>query len=75
MPTSHSDVKTFDDFTRYYKDRNVLGIVKAVQKMICIVNDNKLNIPDIESGLTQRYLFKYFGNDYFTGFGYEQKHL
>ena len=40
MPT-RSDVKTFGDYTRYYNDRDVLGLVEAVQNMICIENENK----------------------------------
>ena len=77
MPTSCRNVKTFGNYIRYYNDRYVLGLVEAVQKMICIENENK---PDIFkesslSGLTQRYLFKNLDNDYFTGFGREHKHL
>ena len=78
MPTSRSDVKAFGDFTRYYNDRDVLGLVEAVRKMIRIGNEYKLDIFK-ESislpGLTQRYLFKNLDNDYFTGFRREHKHL
>ena len=63
----------------YYNDRDVLGLVEAVQKMILIENENKLDIFK-ESvslpGLTQRYLFKNLDfNDYFTGFGRKHNHL
>ena len=44
MPTTRSDVKTFADYTRYYNDRDVLGLVEAVQKMIRIEHENKLDI-------------------------------
>ena len=79
MPTSRSDVRTFGDYTRYYNDRDVLGLVEAIQKMFRIENENKLDIfKDSISlpGLTQRYLFKNLDlNDYFVGFGREHKHL
>ena len=44
MPTTRSDIKTFGDCTRYYNDRDVLGLVEAVHKMIRIENENKLEI-------------------------------
>ena len=79
MPTSRSDVRTFGDYTRYYNDRDVLGVVEAIQKMVRIENENKLDIfKDSISlpGLTQRYLFKNLdSNDYFVGCGREHKHL
>ena len=58
MPTTRSDVKTFAEYKRYYIDRNVLGLVVAVQKIICIENENKLDIFNVSlPRLTQRYLF------------------
>ena len=59
------------------RDRDVLELVEAVQKMIRIENENKLDIFK-ESvslpGLTQRLLFKDLdSNDYFAGFSREHK--
>ena len=62
------DVRTFGDYTRYYNNCDVVGLVQAIQKMVHIENENELdifrdsiNLP----GLTQRYLFKNLeSNDY-----------
>ena len=79
MQTRRSDVKPFGDYTRYYNDRDILGLVETVQKMICVENDNRLDIFKESAslpGMTQRYLFKNFDfNDYFVGFGRGHKHL
>ena len=56
MPTTLNDVKIFGDYMRYYNDRDVLGLVEAVQKMIRIENENKLDIFNVSvslPGLTQ----------------------
>ena len=66
------------NYVRYYNDRDVIGFVEAVEKVIANERDNGLDIFK-ESislpGLTQKYLFKKLDNNYIVGFGEEHKEL
>ena len=73
-------MSTFADYVRYYNNADVIGFVKAVNKMIMNERENnKLDmLKDSVSlpGLTQKYLFMNLpSSDYFVGFGQEHKHL
>ena len=73
------EIKTFADYIKYYNDNDVIGLVEAIQKMLDIKVEDKLDpFKDSVSlpGLTQKYLFQNLDkNDYFVGFGKEHKHL
>ena len=51
------DMKTFGDYIKYYNEHDVIGLVEAVEKMIAVERDNKLDLfKDSVSlpGLTQK---------------------
>ena len=71
-------MQRFGDYVQYYNNLDVTGLVEGVEKMIKVkINDRLDMFKDSVSlpGLTQRYLFRNLGDDYFTIFGEEHKHL
>ena len=72
------NMTTFRDYIRYYNNHDVIGMIEGIEKMLKIENANKLDVFK-ESvslpGLTQTYLFKKLGDDYFTNFSKEHGHI
>ena len=71
-------MNTFRDYVRYYNNLDVTGLVEGIEKMIEIKISDRLNMfKDAVTlpGLTQKYLFRNLGDDYFTTFGDEHKHV
>ena len=72
------DMKCFGDYVKYYNNLDVTGLVEGIEKMITIkISDGLDMFKDSVSlpGLTQRYLFRHLGDDYFTIFSDEHKHI
>ena len=71
-------MKTFGDYVRYYNNRDVLGLVEGIEKMLEIEKQNGLDVFK-ESvslpGLTQKYLFRNLKGDYFTNFSSVHEHI
>ena len=62
-------MKCFGDYVKYYNNLDVTGLVEGIEKMISIkISDGLDMFKDSVSlpGLTQRYLFRHLGDDYFT---------
>ena len=76
MAVRDGDVRCFGDYTRYYNDCDVVGLVHVIEKMISIEKENKLDIFKDSTSLAG-YLFQNLdeSNDCFVGFGREHKHL
>ena len=75
---NEKNMKQFGDYVKYYNDLDVSGLVEGIEKMMKVKIDDRLDMfKDSVSlpGLTQRYLFRNMGNDYFTVFGEEHKDL
>ena len=71
-------MQEFGDYVKYYNNLDVTGLVEGIEKMIKVKIADRLDMfKDSVSlpGLTQRYLFRNLGDDYFTVFGEEHKHL
>ena len=71
-------MKCFGDYVKYYNDLDVIGLVQGIEKMIDIkITEGMDMFKDSVSlpGLTQRYLFRNLGDDYFTFFNEENKHF
>ena len=71
---NEKNMQRFGDYVQYYNNLDVTGLVEGVEKMIKVkINDRLDMFKDSVSlpGLTQRYLFRNLGDDYFTIFGEE----
>ena len=69
---------TFRDYVKHYNNLDVTGLVEGIEKMIEIKILDKLDMFKTSvslPGLTQQYLFRNLGEDYFTIFGPEHKHI
>ena len=68
----------FADFVKFYNNLDVIGLVEGIEKMLLINEKKQLNVfKDSVSlpGLTQRYIFRSLGEDYFTSFSETHAHI
>ena len=71
-------MERFGEYVEYYNNLDVSGLVEGIEKIIKVKVTDRLDMfKDSVSlpGLTQRQLFKHMGDDYFTIFEEEHKHL
>ena len=72
-------MKTFGDYTRYYNNSDVVGLVEGLEKMIAIKFEQGLDIFKESvslASLTQVYLRRNLAeDDYFCGISEEHKHI
>ena len=72
------EMTSFRDFVKLYNNLDVIGLVEGIEKMLEINIAKRLDtFKDSVSlpGLTQRYLFRNLGDDYFTIFSDEHKNV
>ena len=78
MVWKEKKMERFGDYVAYYNNLDVSGMVEGIEKMIKVkISDQMDMFKDSVSlpGLTQRFLFRQLGEDYFTIFGEKHKHL
>ena len=72
------DLKTFDDYVKYYNDLDAIGLVEGMVKMQKVYRDQGLDMfKDAVSlpRLAQKEIFRSLNEDYFTTFSEKHSHI